>query len=190
MIKNIQNKINDKLINSCSNGDIDDKLIDSCLNGDIDEVILSLNNGADIHTDNDLALAFSAGDGHLEVVKILLEKGANVNAEKDRALLFSVERENNIDIIKLLLDAGANIHTKYDKALRKSASSGNIENVKMLLKYGAKWPEFKTYKNVKNEKILELLKNNKILTIEEYVIKVNMLQKQLDDIKQIVHQTN
>jgi len=39
-----------------------------------------LENGADLHTENDLALQYAARKGHLEVCKFLLENGANLEA--------------------------------------------------------------------------------------------------------------
>ena len=48
-----------------------------------------LENGANIHADNDYALRISAEMGYLEVVKYLIEKGANIHAEDDESLIYS-----------------------------------------------------------------------------------------------------
>lgn len=48
--------------------------------GDLEVVKYLINNGIDIHVDNDIALWDAAKNGHLEVVKLLVENGADIHA--------------------------------------------------------------------------------------------------------------
>ena len=52
--------------------------IDACKHGSLDKVISLLDQGADIHTDNECPLRWSAENGHLHVVQYLLEHSAKI----------------------------------------------------------------------------------------------------------------
>ena len=69
--------------------------IDACKHGSLDKVISLLDQGADIHTDNECPLRWSAYYGHLPVVQYLLEHGADIHATNNDALNFVVK----IDLI-------------------------------------------------------------------------------------------
>jgi len=45
-----------------------------------------LNNGYDVHTEDDSALCWASRYCHLEVVKLLLEAGANIHAIDDKTM--------------------------------------------------------------------------------------------------------
>ena len=47
--------------------------------------------GADIHTDNDYALRWSAEKGYLSVVKFLVESGADIHANRDHPVQLSAK---------------------------------------------------------------------------------------------------
>jgi len=76
-----------------------------------------LEEGADIHTDNDCPLQVAAANGHVETVEFLLKCKADVHAEDDQALL-DAARSGYHDIVDLLLRHGANPHARNDGALR------------------------------------------------------------------------
>jgi ankyrin repeat protein len=48
-----------------------------------------VNNGADVHVDNEACLRYAAYKGNTEIVKFLLDNGADVHAENDHALKWS-----------------------------------------------------------------------------------------------------
>ena len=60
-----------------------------------------IENGANIHTDNDLALAWASSYGHLEVVKYLVEKGANIHADDDLSLRWA-SKNGHTDVVNYL----------------------------------------------------------------------------------------
>ncbi len=104
--------------------------------GRLDHVIISLNIGDNIHTDDDYALRYSSQNGHLDIVKYLVDLGANIHAQSDAALRNS-SRNGQIEVVKYLIGVGANIHTKDDEALRYASYNGHIEVVKYLVGHGA-----------------------------------------------------
>ena len=74
---------------------IDYVLYLACLSGNLGKLKYSIEQGADIHTYNDLALIWSAKTGHLEVVKFLVEQGADVHAYNNEALSLSIDRKHS-----------------------------------------------------------------------------------------------
>jgi len=62
-----------------------------CINNNSVECVKwLLNNGYDVHAEDDCALSLASEKGHLEVVKLLLEAGANIHAIDDLALRWQV----------------------------------------------------------------------------------------------------
>ena len=56
---------------------LDEQLVYALQYGDLERVKYLIENGADIHAEDDDALQLSACFGHLDVVKYLIENGAN-----------------------------------------------------------------------------------------------------------------
>ena len=48
-----------------------------------------IENGANIHANDDFALRYAAKNGHLEVVRYLIENGADIHADDDYALRYA-----------------------------------------------------------------------------------------------------
>ena len=92
--------------------------------------------GADVHACEDVALRWASEYGHTEIVKLLLEHGADVHAQEDEALKLASEY-GHTEIVKLLLEYGADVHVYEDYALRWASREGHLEVVKFLLEYGA-----------------------------------------------------
>lgn len=61
----------------------------SAASGHFDIVNYLVENGADIHADNEYALRESASGGHLRVVEYLAQKGADIHADTDFAIRWS-----------------------------------------------------------------------------------------------------
>ncbi len=104
--------------------------------GRLDHVIISLNNGANIHAGSDAALRNSSYNGHSDIVKYLISAGANIHANDDYALRYS-SQYGYLDIVKYLVSAGANIHADEDDALIMASQNGQTEVVKYLISSGA-----------------------------------------------------
>jgi len=59
--------------------------------------------GADLHAQNDYALRLAAENGHLKVVKYLLEQGANLHADNEKALRLAA-LYGHLEVVKYLLE--------------------------------------------------------------------------------------
>lgn len=99
-------------------------------------VTLLLDQGADVHANNDKALQWAASNGHRETVLILLGRGADLHAENDHAFRWAASNGRR-EVVALLLDHGANIHAEDDQALWLAAGHGHRETVSLLLDRGA-----------------------------------------------------
>jgi ankyrin repeat protein len=166
--KEVENKEKDKFLN------IDSVLIEGARNGDLEKVKKCVENGANIHVDNDLALKFAAANGHLEVVEYFIENGANVCTNNDYALSVAAVY-GHFEVVKYLVEHGADIHTVNDLALKYAIIHKKFEIVKYLVENGAhfsrEWPEdFNYFKSNTTPEIVEYLKNWKVHAIE-YVFK-------------------
>ena len=104
--------------------------------GHYDIVKWLVENGVNIHFEDDIALRDASDKGHLEVVKYLIEKGANIHAESDQALGYA-SRSGHLEVVKFLLQAGAKINAYNDYALRMAAANGHLDIVKYLVEHGA-----------------------------------------------------
>jgi len=100
------------------------------------KVKTAIENGANIHYDDDAPLKYATFYGHLNIVKYLIEKGVDVHAEEDIALKNACIN-GYLEIVKYLLEKGANIHSNEDDPLLSAAYYGHVEIVKYLVEKGA-----------------------------------------------------
>lgn len=108
----------------------------ACEYGHFEIAKLLLENGADIHYEDDTALYRASIYGNVNIVKLLLDYKANIHAQNDIALRRASELEHT-EVVKLLLENGANIHAENDYALKSAFDNCNSEMVKLLIQYGA-----------------------------------------------------
>ena len=92
--------------------------------------------GADVHACEDVALKWASADGHFEVIKLLLRHGVDVHAQKDVALRWA-SNNGHLEVVKLLFEHGADVHASKDEAFRWASRNGHLEVVKLLLEHGA-----------------------------------------------------
>lgn len=92
--------------------------------------------GVNIHYEEDAALSFASEKGHQEIVKYLVEKGADIHERDDVALGYA-SRNGNLEIMQFLVEAGANVNAHNGYALRIAASKGHLDAVKYLIEHGA-----------------------------------------------------
>jgi len=71
-------------------------LIESARNGNLEAVRNALNNGADIHAQNDESLIIAVINNHLEVAQLLIERGANIN-------VLSQEERNRLSVVEIIM---------------------------------------------------------------------------------------
>ena len=121
-------KLSNKLIEICNKETITEE--------DIKQIEELLNDGADLHAEEDESLIASCYNGHTEIVKILLDRGANIDGQQGEPLKWAVEN-NKIQTVKLMLDRGADVHVENERPLKWALEYDHIETVKLLLSYGA-----------------------------------------------------
>ena len=115
---------------------LDKQLIEASKYGDFLQVKYLIENGADIHAQNNYVLCWSARSGHLNIVNYLVENGSDIHARNDYALRYSANN-GYLVVVKYLVENGADIHANNDDALRLSATYDHIEIVKYLVENGA-----------------------------------------------------
>lgn len=106
-------------------------LTSTCGSGQLEIVKILIENGADIHIDQDRPLLASCEYGHIEIVKFLLEKGARIYADSP---LYEAASLGNTKVVELLLDHGAII---TDRVLTAAFYENRADTVKLLLSCGA-----------------------------------------------------
>lgn len=109
-------------------------LMKSTIDNDFREVTKLLENGADVHADNDLALRKSAKCCNLKMVTLLLEHGANIHASDDRALRWGF-KYGHLNMIEGLLQQGADIHCKDNICLQMLQQNFNEKIANIILEY-------------------------------------------------------
>ena len=83
---------------------------------DISLIKYAVENGADIHYNDDWPLWSSAENGRTELVRYLIENGADVHARNDEALRRAVVY-GNLETVKYLVEQGADINVLDDETL-------------------------------------------------------------------------
>jgi len=96
-------------------------------------ITYALNNGADIHADDDSALMFAVESVNYDLTKFLLYKGANVHTNEDVCLRNAVSL-NVYDITKLLLDNGADVFCMRNRPLNIAKDKG-VKMIKLIEDY-------------------------------------------------------
>ena len=107
---------------------------------DINVIRQLIDEGADVHADNDYALHFACFSGQLELVKLLLHCGADIHANDDcddGGALQWASTYGHIEIVRLLIDSGADVNANGDYALRCALGNDKFEVAKFLLDHGA-----------------------------------------------------
>jgi len=95
-----------------------------------------VNQGANIHVDNEAALIFAVCENDLKLTKFLIDHGANVNARDGSALSIAVINEN-LELVELLLECGADVNCGHGYPLNLAITQHNLELIKLLLNRGA-----------------------------------------------------
>jgi hypothetical protein len=98
---NLSKKIREQDFENMSQEEKDRILTVVSIYGYANTVKKLLDAGADVHTDNDIALRLASRYGHLEVVKILLDAGADVHAKDNEALRWA-KYKGHTEIVELL----------------------------------------------------------------------------------------
>ena len=103
--------------------------------GNLEVVKYLVEQGADIHEEDDMVLQLASENGHRKVVEYLIEKGANIHANNDWALMVA-SRDGHLDVVEYLVESGADIHAREDEALEWASENGHLDVVEYLVEQG------------------------------------------------------
>lgn len=109
----------------------------ACAYGRIEMVKFLVDNGADIHTDDDYPVCVSCTTGcGIDIVKFLHENGADIHARDELPLRISCEM-GDFAVIQYLVNNNANVNTKNGHALRLVLDHGHDDCIEFLINAGA-----------------------------------------------------
>lgn len=84
--------------------------IKTCLmNNDYDGMKFLIENGANIHLNNDEIVKIAAANGYYDIVKLLIENGSDIHSD-NRALYYAIHQQH-CSVAKLLLENGADVNS-------------------------------------------------------------------------------
>lgn len=117
--------------------EINRQLIEAAARNELVKVIdLVLEEGADVHAEEDAALIQASVNGNKDIATVLLRNGANVHANGDNPIR-SAAHNGHTETVRLLLENGADLHAEDDQALREASANGHTETVRLLIENGA-----------------------------------------------------
>lgn len=109
-----------------------------------DIVEFLINNGSDIHQDDDTSLITASLHGCEKVVRILVNNGANIHAQDNQALV-SASSRGYTKIVEFLVENGAAVDDLYNSPICWACKNGHIEVVKYLLDKGVEIKKQRKY---------------------------------------------
>ena len=112
----------------------EEPILMTCNYGYVDITKYLLDNGVNVHLKDDYLLRFACNNGELEIVKLLIEYGANIHVQNDKPLRWACEK-GHYDVVKYLIEKGANIHVKNDMPLKLALDNNHKDIVKLLKNY-------------------------------------------------------
>jgi ankyrin repeat protein len=92
---------------------------------------LMIQNGANIHINDDYLLMSSCYCGNYLFVKFLIDFGVDITIRDNQALINSI-KSGNLELVKLLIKNGADPRARINNPLRVSMDVGNNEITKYL----------------------------------------------------------
>jgi hypothetical protein len=105
--------------------------------GYLDIVKYLFEKGCDIHIDNEYPLRAATYNGHLNIVKFLVETCGVDIHANNEHCLVIAVQRGHLDIIKFLVEQGADIHINSEKCLITAVNLGKLDIVKYLVEKGA-----------------------------------------------------
>jgi ankyrin repeat protein len=119
-------------------GDSNLNLMQAVISYDLGLIKELVENGADIHCENDFVFNISCGHNKPEIAKyvISLASGSDLEYYINEALV-NFAHCGDIQFVQEMIDMGGDIHYKNNEAVNWCCGFGKIEMVKYLLRNGA-----------------------------------------------------
>ena len=92
--------------------------------------------GADVRTEDSIAVRFASRNGHRNVVKYLIEKGADFWTNNNHAIREASEN-GHLEVVKYLAGKGADFRADNNYAVRYASEHRHFEIVWYLVSMGA-----------------------------------------------------
>jgi ankyrin repeat protein len=161
----LKGKSEDDIIKSFD--DMNELLINSVKKNFFNGVKYALENGANVHYNDNYPLRRAVDENHLDIVKYLVDNGGDIHVNNDELLLRSSIR-GNINMIKYFIKKGLNVHSNDNKPLKLASYHGHEDVVKYLLEnFGY---DLHTIENaIKNAKTGDY--NNIVILLNQYIDK-------------------
>lgn len=118
----------------------DEALADACLCGHIEIAKFLIDNGANVHTNQEEPLRRACLSGNKDLVEYLIKSGSNIHVTKIyRGVdipLNNACKSGNIELVKLLIKKGIALKRKNCRALISAFESRNLKLIKYLISLG------------------------------------------------------
>ncbi|OLY79753.1 putative ankyrin repeat protein L25 [Smittium mucronatum] len=164
---------------------------------DLEEIKYYIDNGANIHIDQDQPLIDACQTyDDLDIIKLFVESGSDVNAQNGLALVNACYAPRSLNIIKYLIDCGADVNAQSGQPLINVCSnSGDLDIVEYLVQKGANihlqddQAFIEACLNTRNFKVFEfLIQNGADINAQngEALVKACFYPKDLKQIKYLI----
>ena len=132
-------------------------LLKAVYNNNLRMAYLLLQNGANVHAQNDRVLIHSSKNGYLDLVKFLISVGANVFDKNDdgNSPIILASEHGHLDVVDYLISVGANLDDKNNRGYNSiflAYRNNKLDIVKLLIEKGANIHE--QFDNVGNNLIM------------------------------------
>ena len=107
-----------------------------CYYGYCDIVKILIDNGADVHMQDNYPIRFASDNGHYDIVKLLIENGADVSSKNNYAIRLA-SRNGHYDIVELLIENGADVTDNDNYSIIDASKNGHYDIVELLIENGA-----------------------------------------------------
>lgn len=134
---------------------------------DITNVKIAIENGANIHYENDDALYYAIINDNVEILKYLIEHGLSFNENDNGYLIKSASSIGSFNAIKYMIEQNVDIHYDNDLAVLLAFNYKNYNIFLYLVNNGANIDNCKVYANNKISEMKQYLRNHKINKINE-----------------------
>lgn len=126
-----------EILNILNNMSPDNMLVNAIGLNNFNYVKIAINNGADIHYNDDEAICKSVYTNNVDLIKFLIDNGADVHVKNDYLFREFAVKCNNVEFLKYLYNLGADIHASNDYAMYCTPMFGCAEHIKFLVEHGA-----------------------------------------------------
>lgn len=107
----------------------------ACAKGDLAKVKELVENGADIHENEDYAFRAACINNQLEVAKYLLGKGSDIHSLCDEPIIMA-SYHGRLEMVQFLANNGADIYACNNRALCFAVENKHTEVAKFLRSFG------------------------------------------------------